>query len=347
MQQESCSTLRGVPVRGPRVLVLRAGHPFPKGKNPRLAVDAGGERLGEVDLLPFTNAYTFPLGNRSEEVELRFALDGVFPREMTGDPRELGMVVEQIAVYADEALALPTVLEIESSTLCNIHPPCVMCYPKIFDTRHYKGEMEAGVFQKLIARLREFRTISLHGVGEPLLGKSLFAILDSIDTDRTFVQFNSNGLLLTEEVSRKLIQKKLKLIDFSIDAATAETYRKIRRSDFSRVVGNIRRLAELKNELGFRHPVIKMNMTLMNENLPEVVAFIELAKSLHAEIVHLTLLNPYPEYRVENGDFVFNYREQRIDTGSAFFRETVERAGQRANDLGIELLLEFSGEAGA
>lgn len=241
------------------------------------------------------------------------------------------------------AASLPSILEIESCTRCNIHPPCVMCYPRLFDKRGFSGDICDAAVQKLLPYMRGFKTISLHGVGEPLLGKKLLALLDKTDPDKTWVQFDSNGLLLTEEMSRILISKKLNMIDFSLDAATRETYRKIRRSDFDLVIGNIRRLSMMKQALGVSRPKIKVNMTLMRENAAEIVAFVDLAGELGAEIIHLGLLNPTKDYEVRNGDFVFRYHDQMIDVKEPEFREAVETARLKARSRGIEFVAEFSG----
>ena len=342
MKKNARFTLEGLPTKGDRTLTLVGGHPMLAGKNPILKVYADEKLLGEREVLESIQIYPFPLRNRKQNVEFLLELDQTFKPDNPNDQRELGMMIEKIMVRTQKNPSFPSILEIETSTHCNINPPCVMCYPRLFDKRQFKGEIARSVSEKLIPFFKNFRTISLHGVGEPLLGKNLFVILDNINTDRTDVQFNSNGLLLTEEISRKLIAKKLKLIDFSLDAATSETYKKIRRSDFRRVIANIRRLSEIKSELGVEHPVIKLNMTLMNENLGEVTPFIELARRLGAEIVHIGLLNPFKEYRVENEDFVFNYQEQMIDTDSAIFKKTIEQAKQRAAELNIKLYLEFS-----
>ena len=96
------------------------------------------------------------------------------------------------------------------------------------------------------------------------------------------------------------------------------------------------------------HPVtggpITADMTLMKENAGEITAFVGLAGRLGAEIVHLGLLNPHGGYRVANGTFVFDYREQMIDPASGAFRAELEAARERARGLGIELVTEFSGE---
>ncbi|MCX6567126.1 MAG: radical SAM protein [Candidatus Aminicenantes bacterium] len=239
--------------------------------------------------------------------------------------------------------SLPSILEIESSTRCNIHPPCVMCYPRIFDKRHISYDISDSAFERLVPFLRGFKTISLHGVGEPLLGGKLMALLDNIDREKTWVQFNSNGLLLTEEMSRAFISKKLSMIDFSLDAATRETYRKIRRSNFDLVVGNIKRLTRIKQELEVDRPVIKVNMTLMKENESETGAFVDLARELGAGIIHLGLLNPTENYEVRNGEFVFNYHDQMVDVKLPGFRAAVNEARAKAQSYGIELVTEFSG----
>lgn len=342
MKKSARFTLEGLPTKGERTLTLVGGHPMHEGKNPTLKVYAEEELLGEREVLESTQTYPFPLRNRTHNVEFLLELDRTFKPENPNDQRELGMMIEKVMIHTKKNPSFPSILEIETSTHCNINPPCVMCYPRLFDKRQFRGEIAKSVTEKLTPHLKDFRTISLHGVGEPLLGKNLFIILDNINTDRTDVQFNSNGLLLTEEMSRKLIAKKLKLIDFSLDAATPETYKKIRRSDFRRVIANIRMLSEIKSELGVKHPVIKLNMTLMNENLREVTPFIAMASRLGAEIVHLGLLNPFKEYKVENEDFIFNYQEQMIDTESDIFKETIERAKQRAAETNIKLYLEFS-----
>ncbi len=342
MKKNARFTLEGLPTKGERTLTLVGGHPMLVGKNPILKVYADEKLLGEREVLESIQTYPFPLRNRTQNVEFLLELDQTFKPDNPNDQRELGMMIEKIAVHTKKNPSFPSILEIETSTHCNINPPCVMCYPRLFDKRQFKGEIAKSVTEKLTLFLKNFRTISLHGVGEPLLGKNLFVILDNINTDRTDVQFNSNGLLLTEEMSRKLIAKKLKLIDFSLDAATSETYKKIRRSDFQRVIGNIRKLSEIKRELGVKHPVIKLNMTLMNENLGEVTPFIEMASRLGAEIVHFGLLNPFKEYRIENEDFIFNYQEQMIDTDSVIFKKTIEQAKQRAAESNIKLYLEFS-----
>ena len=341
MEGTAFGVLRGLRSKGRLIVSGRRARPDTGRLQLRIAAGSGAQEAWDVT--PAVQVFDLPVKGGRGDIEVSFELAEEGPQE----PEEGGgpsMILERIEILTEKAAALPSVLEIETSTRCNINPPCVMCYPRIFDKRGYAGDLDETAFSKLIPFLRGFRTISLHGVGEPLLGRKLPIILDHIDRERTWVQFNSNGLLLTEARSRELILKGLKMIDISLDAATQETYRRIRRSDFGLVVRNIERLSEIKRELGTRYPVIKLNMTLMKENAGEIAAFIGLAGRLGAEIVHLGLLNPHAGYRVANGNYVFDYRGQMIDPASDIFRAELEAAREKARDSGIELVTEFSGD---
>jgi MoaA/NifB/PqqE/SkfB family radical SAM enzyme len=341
MEDRAVCAFKGLPRRAR--LLIRGSFQSAGCANPRLRVSARTELLGEREIHPGVQCYDFPIRRHDGAGEVAFELRRSPASSSADEESRPGLVVERMEVLTERATSIPSVLEIESSTRCNISPPCVMCYPRIFDKRRYFGDLSDAAFNSLVPFLKGFKTISLHGVGEPLLGGKLMALLDNIDRENTWVQFNSNGLLLTEEMSRELISKKLKMIDFSLDAATRETYRKIRRSDFDRAVGNIERLSRIKRELGVKHPVIKVNMTLMKENESEIVAFVDLAKVLGAGIIHLGLLNPTGNYQIRNGEFVFDYHDQMVDPKSPAFRIAFENAQKKARDFGIEFIAEFSG----
>ena len=59
------------------------------------------------------------------------------------------------------------------------------------------------------------------------------------------IRILTNGSLMTEEIGKKLLLSGLTFLSFSIDAATSETYYKVRRSKlFNTVVDNLKRLFE-------------------------------------------------------------------------------------------------------
>ena len=327
-------------------LMLVAGHSFSDGPNPILSLRTDGRVFGEAEIRPAKNAYLFPFRLQKGPVRLDLSLDRVFEKGRGGDERELGIIVYRVAFCGSDRPAPPVSMELETTTVCDINPPCVMCYARLLHMRQTQEgrHVDDTAFDRIAPRLKDFEVISLHGIGEPLAGKKLWSILRSIDANKTKVQFNSNGLNLSEEKSRELVRLGLSLINFSVDAATAETYQKIRRTDFHRVVANIRRLSEIKREMSARRPVIEMNMTLMKSNFREAALFVSLAKELGAEGVSLGILNRNSEdYTVNNGDFIFRYHKEMIGPDSADFREEIQKARESARTLGINLCVNIPG----
>ena len=325
-------------------LVFISGHPFLNRANPLLTFKTNGETIGQAEIGHSKNTYLFPLKLRRPSILLELDLDRVFENDGGIEDRELGIMVYKIAVHSLGKPPLPLSLELETTTYCDINPPCVMCYSRVSHTRDVQQDrnLDDAVFENIQPYLKDFEVISLHGIGEPLAGKKLFPILESIDAKKTKVQFNSNGLNLNEDRSRNIVEKGLSLINFSVDAATAVTYRKIRRVDFNKVISNIRRLSEIKKEKSTRYPVIEMNMTLMRSNFEEATQFVHLAKGLGAEGVHFGILNRHPDdYAVQNEDFIFRYHQEMINLGSPDLRAKIEEAREAANALGIKLYLDI------
>jgi MoaA/NifB/PqqE/SkfB family radical SAM enzyme len=154
------------------------------------------------------------------------------------------------------------------------------------------------------------------------------------------VQFNTNGLLLTESWSRLLVERGLHSLSFSIDAARPETYRRIRHNDLDKVVENIRRLQRIKAEAGSPRPVVELNMTLMRMNIGEAEAFVRLAAELGAGSVVFGLLNETQDYAAaEHEGFTFRYAEQRLDEQDPEFIACMERCRELAAELGVQLTI--------
>lgn len=250
------------------------------------------------------------------------------------DKRELGLCLYGIEegkfsqkaslkpqLLQEECSWLPQVLEIETTNICNINPPCVMC-PRVLRPPKLEKTMSESLLNKLKPYLKEAQMVSLHGSGEPLVDGRVFDFLKVIDAQKTITKFNTNGLLLNKKNAEKIIKKQVKEVNFSLDAATPQTYRKIRGQDFFKVKENIKLLAKLKEKKSSRYPVIKINMVLMKENFPEMAAFVALAKDVGAEAVDFRLLDRTNVINnlQKRGDFSFNYAEQFIDLNDENFK---------------------------
>ncbi|MBK9064975.1 MAG: radical SAM protein [Acidobacteria bacterium] len=190
--------------------------------------------------------------------------------------------------------------------------------------------------------LRNARNVGLHGAGEPLLYPFLGELLEALRPSPALVGFNSNGHLLTEAVCRRLVSEGLGWISVSLDAATAQTYLRIRRRpDFEALLSKIQALREIRDAARSLRPQIEINMTLMKLNLPEAPAFVELAARLGLDRVMFQEIQPGGSQRVVAPDgFVFDYAEQEL-TGDRARDDILGEARERARSLGLQFSCEI------
>jgi len=233
-------------------------------------------------------------------------------------------------------LSVPEFLEIESTTRCNINPPCIMCHTRMF--RSSDRDIDSAVLDRIKGYTCSAKSVSLHGGGEPLMVRNLFDTVGSIDPNKTSVRFSSNGLLLTAERCDEIISRGVGYINFSLDAARAETYDRIRHSDFERVVDNLKRLATMKRTSQKLLPEFCLSMVIMKENIRETVEFVELADRVGAQCVEFMKLGPLSDpqyYQTTYKDFLFDYKEQMLENSPEVHDEWMNKAYRRAEALGL------------
>jgi MoaA/NifB/PqqE/SkfB family radical SAM enzyme len=136
-------------------------------------------------------------------------------------------------------------------------------------------------------------------------------------------------------------------ITFSVDAATPETYAKIRGPHFLKVIENIAYYSEKRRKLFPEGTASKTGMVMlpMKVNRHEVRGFVRLAAWLGLDVVELRRLNDYSgEWKVDKGGFLFDYREQMLSQEE--LEEVREEAEETAAECGIILDCQYqvSGE---
>ncbi len=242
------------------------------------------------------------------------------------------------------AVAPPWEVWLELTTRCNMVPPCIMCgrSSPSADTTAW-ADMNPQVWQRLLPILRQARILGLHGGGEPLLYPHIFDLIGEIDPARTEIGFNTNGHLLTPRNCRLLIEHQVAWISVSLDAASPEMYRRLRRCDrFEQVLGNIHRLVALKKELGSRRPRLDVNMTVMCTNLPEVPRFVELAAELRADRVMFQQIKPGGDWALPAPDgYLFDYCREELSNCPDEHARAMRLAWEKAAEVGMPMEYEI------
>jgi MoaA/NifB/PqqE/SkfB family radical SAM enzyme len=209
-------------------------------------------------------------------------------------------ILEQSNLYlsymSSDHIPFPKSLQVELTSYCNLK--CVMC-PKTLGV--YRSEpnksMEMDVLDYIVTSILPYvHRVDVVGDGEPLLAPDLlFYLLENANFFKIPVTICSNGILLTPEFSRKLIEHELADLNISIDAATAGTYNKIRGADFDVLINNIKSLNELKAEAGSPFPALHFSMVAMKDNIEELPLVLDLASSLKADWVTLQAMGEESE----------------------------------------------------
>ncbi len=243
--------------------------------------------------------------------------------------------------WASRMTALPARLTIESTTLCNLR--CVMCHHS-FNGVDRPRHMPDEIIGKVAEVMKTASTLSLFSIGEPLAAPVFWRVLErKLYHPEAQLTFNTNLQLLNDRKLDRLLACEAKMtINVSTDAAAERTYRRIRGADFNVLIDNIQKIVSRRNG---DNPHVIMNMTLMRENIEEVIPFIEMAKDLGVSEVHLWHLNRWDKDFLENfrqtreDGWEFDYEAQGLWNHPALSNTTLRAATKRAEELGITLVM--------
>jgi len=219
----------------------------------------------------------------------------------------------------------PLHLDIESTRRCNLR--CPMCPRTIKLERGEKleeGDMDFKLYKKIIDEGSQngLYAIKLNYLGEPLLCKDLPKMVEHAKKKGILeVMFNTNGVPLTGEMSKKLIKAGLDRILLSFDSPIKEKYESIRvGAKFDQVIDNFRMLIKLRDEKNLRNPVFRVSMVKMKENEKEIPGFIKLWTPIADKIAYVDYENPQQKdvkdrYTIKlkpHPDFVCSQLYQRL-----------------------------------
>ena len=171
----------------------------------------------------------------------------------------------------------PRSIQIECTTHCNLK--CTMC--EISYWTEPGGDLEIDKLQIMLDHLPRLRRVDLTGIGEALMNRGFFKALELLKARGLYVTLNDNFTMMTEEAARRIVDLGVDQIFLSLDGATKHTYEQIRvGANFEKVVGNARRLVEIKKQLGKRRPEVKVNTVVSASNYREIPEIIDLSHDL-------------------------------------------------------------------
>jgi MoaA/NifB/PqqE/SkfB family radical SAM enzyme len=186
-------------------------------------------------------------------------------------------VLYQISKHLPSISVSPRSIQIECTTRCNLK--CTFCELSFWSEK--PDDLRFDNIRKMVEHLPKLKRIDLTGIGESLMNRDFFQIVEFLKTRHLYVTLNDNFTLLTERLARRIVELEVDQIFLSLDGATKQTYEPIRvGANFDKVISNTRRLIEIKHELKKKRPEVKINTVVCLTNYHELPAIVELANDL-------------------------------------------------------------------
>ncbi|MBE0425887.1 MAG: radical SAM protein [Nitrospirae bacterium] len=218
--------------------------------------------------------------------------------------------------------------QIEPTSRCQLK--CTICSRTVFSNEWVNGDMPLSVYKKISKYFHLVDDIHLQGWGEPLLHPNLFDMIQIAKAANCKTSLTTNGVLLTPNISEKLVRQGMDIIAISISGATKETHEGIRHgSHFEQFLDNIKTLSNLKAKMGSKTPKLILSFLMTKTNIKELPEAVSLAKDSGINEFVATNLD-YVATQAQDDLKVFSCNKADFD-----FKNYIETARKRADKLKI------------
>ncbi len=220
----------------------------------------------------------------------------------------------------------PIEVSLGLTSYCNLL--CKMCYRNYIPDvgKHY---MPLEMVDDIVEQCKELNIASfwLGSFTEGLLHPDIVKVIEKCGTVNALdYWFTTNGTMLTEEVAKAMIDNGVTKLHVSLDAATAETYKKIRGGKLAIVEQNIHRFLELRNKANSELPMLRVTMVEQEDNKEEIEQFVEKWTGV-ADIVDVQKLTNYSILENEELD-KDSYKHTFFDCYYPFYQLSITYDGR-------------------
>jgi MoaA/NifB/PqqE/SkfB family radical SAM enzyme len=183
---------------------------------------------------------------------------------------------------------------VEVTNKCNLN--CSTCMRNVWDIEY--GGMSAETFGRILSGLESLDQkpeLFFGGYGEPLSHPACLDMIEQAKTAGHPVSLISNGILLTEQVTCRLIELKLDKLWVSLDGASPECYADVRLGDALPVV--IENLTRLRIQ---KYQTFGLSTWA---GVPKLgIAFVAMRRNIHdlAEVIRLGTRLGAMEFSISN-----------------------------------------------
>jgi len=191
------------------------------------------------------------------------------------------------------AVGLPHKAMIEVSSACNLR--CTLC-PVGQTMKKRMSLMKPEIFTRLIDRIAStVWKAKLYNYGEPLLHPQLPQFIEYAKSSGIeWVEISTNGMLLTPEVSSRLITAGLDFLRISIDGIDQATYALYRKGgDVNQLWANLGKFRQLRDEKFKSRPIVEVQCLATRDTEDRMNEMMQLALGLGADRFRVKTFNAY------------------------------------------------------
>jgi len=211
----------------------------------------------------------------------------------------------------------PLHLDIESTNICNLK--CSYCaVTSDFWGNSKRGMISFSLYKRIIDEGADngLCSVKFSFRGEPLLHPQLSEMVAYARKKGIMdIYFNTNGVLLTEEVCSRLIDAGLNRISVSADGWDKESFERNRAgAKFETVYANIFRLRETRKKRGVDFPRIRVQAVMLKEVKEHWDEYLKIWQPLADELGYLDARQEGPEIKHNGlqGDWACPFLWQRM-----------------------------------
>jgi len=309
-------------------------------------------------------------GRKKTFRELVFSLNKSIPEQYhQADRRELGVRFGQLKLSNDnqahqnflffhqnallnheemvegktELASYPLNLGIDLYGKCNIKPPCVYClwdWMKEEEGPYVDVVVDDKTLQDYGSFFRAARLLINCSIGEPLFHPRFKEILKFCKKHNKLMEISTNGQAFTPRTIKALVGKPIYLY-VSLDAASKETYAKIRNDRWDMIIPNLVLLNQERKKKGHL-PKIHMVFMPMRVNKDELEDYFRLCEKIEADafILRPLLYLDNPKIEEDRGGYHFYYKKELLSQKE--LEEIFQRCEELSKKYKIALANQFS-----
>lgn len=234
--------------------------------------------------------------------------------------------IDKLRAIVEGNFLSPITVDIDTSNKCN--QACSFCNSLVYRKKTKFCNMPKGHLLKIADFIKDWKILSccLGGGGEPTMNPELKLLIPRLTKHEIESGVISNGVKLNEGFS-EIIVDNCRFLGISCDAATEETYKKMRgTNDLKRVIKN---LEEVNNIKQFRNPKLDTNIKFLIHpyNHTEIYQTAKTAKDIGCSGIHIRPV------AIDNVPGVKNPHQEQDYFSMKNYLETINKEIEKAFEL--------------